>query len=69
MEIVSYNWGDESTNQVGICISDPFPPGNKVMVWCDEDDWELEGLPSDRQSKETAMALGEVLYQMIGGYR
>jgi len=45
MNIVSYNWGDESTNQVGICLSNK---GNKVMVWCDEGDYHIEGASERR---------------------
>lgn len=81
MEIVSYNWGDEQSNQVGICIESG---GNTMMVWCDEDGYEIDGAGSRRYqhfggggfgkrattaSTEIAHALGEALYQMIGGYR
>lgn len=69
MEILSYNWGNEYTNQVGICLKDSYPSGTKLMVWCDEDDYEIEGFASDKLSREKAQALGEALYQMLDGYR
>jgi len=79
MEIDGYHWGNESTNTVGICIREG---SNKIMVWCDEDDYELDGAcdceyqhfgGGDFAGEPTgdsavAHALGEVLLQMIGGY-
>lgn len=73
MEIESYNWGDETTNQVGICIRDGR---NKIMVWCDEEDWEMDGCRGSGrvydtlpEAGKTGFALGEALYIMLGGYR
>ena len=81
MEIVSYNWGDESSNQIGICLRHE---GKKVMVWSDGDDYEFDGVHNRRYQNfggggftpsnydgliAVAYALGEALQQMIGGYR
>ena len=76
MEIVSYNFFYTLLNRVEICLESKK---NKVMVWCDEEDYYVIGRVNSSQCakigdnapriKEVAHTLGEVLTQMIGRYR
>ena len=65
MEIAFYNFVNTPLNRVEICLESEK---DKVMVWCDEEDYYVSG-NSTHRTQEVAHTLGEVLTQMIGRYR